>query len=150
LASNDSNTIYIQANNTFTICDLNLKNESNTILDSVEQRVGETTVDLVMSNQYAFFLCNTKQALIFDLKMFNLVKVIDTNACRIKILSNDWLVLYDSSIRAIVLHESSGDFDKDDEISCVDIRGYNMINDNSDNLTFYDDSGIDYFKYKLT
>jgi hypothetical protein len=127
MASNSSNMICAESSHKFSCYALNLNLIESQQLSKVQANVTNTTLDLEMNEKHLFVLCNTKKLKIFDLKTFDLAKEIDTTANQMKLLSTDYLALFDSNSCTIYFYDQDLLFGLGENV--------NFLGDTIDSLT---------------
>ena len=94
-------------------------------------------------------LSNYKRLTIFDIIEFAQVKEINVNADQMKLVSNDFLALYDSTSRKIYLFGQSDDFTLEKEINLANKieTGLWLASDKTRSLSFYNQTQLKYFDF---
>jgi hypothetical protein len=147
LRANKSNIVCIDCDYNFYFCDLKLNQIPGKSMSKIKEKVEKQVINFEMNDQFLFFLCTTDKLKIFDVDSFDLVKEIDTNANRIKLVSTDYLLLFDSSTRIGYFYQQERDFDKLDEIDFANLieKGFRLSErDKTEFISFYDSTSIKY------
>jgi hypothetical protein len=146
MVTNSSNILCIDSTYKYYCLDMNLAVISDKPLNAIITQVGNTIVNVQMNDQFVFFLCSSKKLKIFNVKTGNLVKEIDTNANQIKLVTTEYLILFDSINRKVHLYEQFGEFCKLDDIDLAQSLETGLIinRDKSKNLAFYNSTCMKY------
>ncbi len=147
LAANSSQFLYINAAHTFFLYDSNLSVNQSHLSNKVQANDSNTASDLEMSEKYLFVLCNTHKLKIFDLQTFDLVKEIDVNATQMKLVSTDYLALFNPTSRMMYFYSEDGDFALDEEVSLAESieAGLTLAHDKTRFISFFNHNLIKYF-----
>ncbi len=96
--------------------------------------LGAETVNFKMSDRYLFALCIGEKLKIFGLPSFNRIREIDLNADQMKLVSTDYLALFDSKSRMVYLYEQD-----DEQISLAESieDGFTLASDQNKSISFY-------------
>jgi hypothetical protein len=149
ITANSSRVLCVDSLNAFFYLDMNLDVLSDKPLNAIKTQVDQTAIDFQMNDQFIFVLCSSvsdKKLNIFDIDGGHLVKEIETNASHIKLVSSDYIVLFDHFGRELQMYDQSGEFSKLDHVDLKkSIKTEMRINkDKSNTLVFYDHQ---YMKY---
>jgi hypothetical protein len=126
----EHNVAYMVSNHSITICidedehphfyDTNLEPVTDKPLNKIRGKVGDTIIYQIKINEYnLFILCTndeTKMVRIFDLNTFDLVKEIEVEADRMKLVSTSHLILFNSNEKVLYSYNQSDDFEKLDQV----------------------------------
>jgi hypothetical protein len=153
MTANSSKVICIDSCYNYYLLDMDFVSVNGMLLQSklqisIQNQIGNTVIDVQMSDRRVFFLCSDKKLKIFEINSGNLVKEIEISANQIKLAPNNRLVLFDSLSRIVYLYEQTLKFDKLDEVNLAQILKADLkINrDQSNCLAFYN---TEHMKYTL-
>jgi hypothetical protein len=112
----------------------------------IKKIISSTLVNIDMNSQNMFFLCNTRQLKIFSIESFDLVKVIETDARQIRLISIDYLLLFDSAKRCAHFYEQYDEFNKLKEIDLAESveAGLVMNGGRSKYISFFNTTDMKY------
>jgi hypothetical protein len=138
LVCNELNILCIDDERNFHFYDMDLKFVANHQFDIQQITVKDTSV---MNDNHLFILCpTTKKLSIFDLQTCVLVKEIDSQADRIKLVSNSYFILIQLNDKIVHLYKQSGAFEKLDQIE-LEIDDFDLSdNGKSSTISFYNKS----------
>jgi hypothetical protein len=146
MAANNSNILCVDTDYNYYYYCMDLEVITDKPLFLIKQAISSTIVNLEMNSQHLFFMCNTKQLKILSIESFELVKVIETDANQIRLISIDYILLYDSAKRCACLYEQYGDFNQLKEINLDESieDGLCMNRGTSKRISFYNSTCIKY------
>jgi hypothetical protein len=147
MAANNSNVLCVDSNYNYFYLNMSLKIILDKQLNAIRSRVGNTVVDVQMSEQFVFFLCNDSKLKMFEIESGVFVRELETSASQIKLLSSNRLVLFDSVSRVVhVYEERGGELCKLEEVDLAkSLEGELLINrDHSNTLAFYNSKRMRY------
>jgi hypothetical protein len=146
MAANSSTIIWVDSNYSYHCLDMYLAVKENN-LEAITTQVGSTIIDVQMSDEYVFFLCNHNKLKIFEIESGDIVNEIETFANQIKQLAPvGRFALYDSVNRIVHLLEQVGGFCKIKDIYLPEsFEPHLTINrDKSNFLVFYNSKYMNY------
>jgi hypothetical protein len=139
IASNGSSIFCIDSSHHCYFYNMELELVSEKLVYKIKEKVGKTIVDLDMNDEKIFVLCNNNKFKIFDFETFEVLMEVDTKASQIKLVSLDYLVLFDAASRLVYLYEQSGEFRKLDDRDFTQSleTGLTLSRDKSRFVSFY-------------
>jgi hypothetical protein len=111
IAANSSKLLCVDELHRFTCYRLDLRVVVSVGIQKVQDHVLATLVSIEMNEDYLFALCSTQKLKIFNLARYDLVKEISINADQIKLVSTEFLALYDSTSRMLCLYNQGAEFE---------------------------------------
>jgi hypothetical protein len=115
IAANVSKLICFDSSNTLYFYDsnLNLAQEST----ELQQNIDQTIVDVKMNEKHLFVLCTASKLKIFELNSFDFVRETRVDGDQIRLISSDYLAVFNKSARMLYVHKQDGGFEKENETS---------------------------------
>jgi hypothetical protein len=150
MAANSSNLFCIDFSNQMFMYDSKLNLVQEEQLDILSGLVGQNVVDVNMNDQNLFVLCDIQTLKIFNAKTLSLLKEISVNANIISLVSNDYLVLFNSTSRMIHLYDQNGPVFDLKESALLDDKieaGFVLASDKAKCFTFYNHTQMKYLTF---
>jgi hypothetical protein len=146
MAANSVNILCVDNNYKYYFLDADLEAIPDKPSIYTMAQVSNSLVAVQINEQFMFFLGKFKKLKIFSIESGLLVKEIETNANQIKLVSTDYLVLFDSEKRVVYFYEQNGEFRKLDEVDLAQSIDTNLVvsRDRSSILSFYNSKLMKY------
>jgi hypothetical protein len=145
MAANNSTVLYINSRRIYWY-NSKLSPIKGKELDVFSDNLGDQK-DFEMSDKYLFVLTKHQKFMIIDLKSSEVLEEIAVNADQLKLVSTDYLALFDSTSRMIYLYDQNEPFDFYEEVNLGEAIEDDMelLKDKSKYFTFYNETQMEYF-----
>jgi hypothetical protein len=112
------------------------------VCNGVNESLDRQILDLEASDKHLFVLYSNQQLKIFQLKASCLVKEINVNANQLKLVSTDYLALFNSTSRTVYLYNQDRRFDKVKELNLTESiePGSKLSSDKTKFIAFYNNN----------
>jgi hypothetical protein len=139
VAANSFNFLYVDDSNLLFLCDKNLEIVQKVGSKNIKIGTSKTILNIEMNDNHLFILWNNKKLRVHDLKTIRSVKEINVDAHQIKLVSTDYLALFNSTSRMMFFYDQDKDFDFEVEVNLAKEIDANLtlVQDKTKKFTFF-------------